>query len=139
MSSKASFVLIFVEHLDLEVNFYRRVLGVRELRTWSDAHLEKAALFDMGALKLVLAQERAGSPIPYRPALAKGRVWLGLHASGDIGSYRQTAGVGKTPQQISEIHEFPWGRGRCFSVIDSEGNAVLLAESELDSTMRPRT
>ncbi|HEU4339473.1 MAG TPA: hypothetical protein VFS19_05350 [Planctomycetota bacterium] len=139
MSSKASFLLIFVDHLDMEVNFYRRVLGVREMKTWSDTHLEKAALFDMGALKLVLAQERVGSPIPYRPAGATGRVWLGLQASGDIGSYHQTAGVGKSKAQISEVHEFPWGRGRCFSVIDSEGNAVMLAESDLDATMRPRT
>ena len=139
MSSKASFLLIFVDNLDKEVNFYRRVLGVRELKTWTDTHLEKAALFDMGALKLVLAQERPGSPMPYRPEGAKGRVWLGLQASGDINAYHQTAGVGKTPQQISGVHEFPWGSGRCFSVIDSEGNAVLLAEAGLDASMRPRT
>ena len=50
MSSKAGFVLILVDHLDAEVNFYRRVLGVREMKTWTDAHLEKAAIFDMGAL-----------------------------------------------------------------------------------------
>ena len=138
MSSKAGFVLILVDNLDMEVNFYRRVLGVRELKTWSDAHLEKAALFDMGTLKLILAQERAGSPIPHRPAAAKGRIWLGLQAAGDIGAYHQTAGVGKSPQQISPVHEFPWGRGRCFSVVDSEGNAVLLAEQDLDTSMRPR-
>jgi catechol 2,3-dioxygenase-like lactoylglutathione lyase family enzyme len=139
MSSKAGFLLIFVDNLDSEVNFYRRVLGVREMKMWSDAHLEKAALFDMGSLKLLLAQERAGSPIPYRPGAARGRVWLGLQASGDLNSYHQTAGVGKTPEQISPLHEFPWGRGRCFSVVDSEGNAVLLAESDLDTSMRPRT
>src|SRR6266850_646899 len=103
MSSKAGFVLILVDNLDMEVNFYRRVLGVRELKTWSDAHLEKAALFDMGTLKLILAQERAGSPIPHRPAAAKGRIWLGLQAAGDIGAYHQTAGVGKSPQQISPV------------------------------------
>ena len=139
MSSRAGFVLILVDHLDAEVNFYRRVLGVRETKTWTDAHLEKAAIFDMGTLKLVLAQERPESPMPYRPKAAKGRVWLGLQAAGDIGAYHQTAGVGKSPEQISQVHEFPWGRGRCFSVVDSEGNAVLLAESDLDTSMRPRT
>src|SRR5688572_3757942 len=108
MSSKAGFVMILVDRLDAEVNFYRRVLGVRELRTWSDTHLEKAALFDMGTLKLIIAQERTASPIPNRPAAAKGRMWLGLQAPGDISSYHQTAGVGKSAQQISPIHDFPW-------------------------------
>jgi catechol 2,3-dioxygenase-like lactoylglutathione lyase family enzyme len=139
MSSRAGFVLILVDHLDAEVNFYRRVLGVRELKTWTDAHLEKAALFDMGGLKLILAQQRAGSPIPNLPAAAKGRVWLGLQAAGDLGAYHQTAGVGKTAQQISPVHEFPWGRGRCFYVVDSEGNPVVVGEQDLDPSMRPRS
>src|SRR5687767_3940858 len=105
MSSKAAFVLILVDHLDAEVNFYRRVLGVRELKTWSDTHLEKAALFDMVSLKLIIAQERTGSPIPHRPAAAKGRAWIGLQAPGDISAYHQTAGVGKSAQQISPVHD----------------------------------
>lgn len=138
MSSRAAFVLILVDHLDAEVNFYRRVLGVRELKTWSDTHLDKAALFDMGTLRLILAQERAGSPIPHRPAAAKGRAWLGLQASGDIGAHHQTAGVGKTPQQISPVHDSPWGRGRCFYVVDSEGNPVIVMEEGLDTALRSR-
>src|SRR5688572_21796839 len=109
MSSKASFILVLVDHLDAEVIFYRRVLGVRELKTWSDSHLEKAAFFDMGTVKLILAQERAGSPIPHRPAAARGRIWMGLQAPGDLHAYHQTAGVGKSPQQISPVHDFPWG------------------------------
>lgn len=138
MSSKASFILILVDRLDAEVNFYRRVLGVRELKTWSDSHLEKAAYFDMGTLKLILAQERAGSPIPHRPGTARGRVWLGLQAAGDIDTVHQTAGVGKTKDQISPVHDFPWGRGRCFYVVDSEGNPAVLTEQNLDSTLHPR-
>ena len=136
MSSKAGFVLILVDHLDAEVNFYRRVLGVRELRVWSDSHLEKAALFDMGSLRLVLAQERAGSPIPHRPAAAKGRVWIGLQTPTDLGAYHQTAGVGKSPQQISPVHDFPWGRGRCFFVVDSEGNPVIVVEESTETAFR---
>jgi len=138
MSSKAVFALVLVDNLDAEVNFYRRVLGVRELRTWSDTHLEKAALFDMGSLKLMVAQERSGSPIPHRPAAAKGRMWLGLQAPGDLLAYHQTAGVGKSPAQISPVHDFPWGRGRCFFVVDSEGNPVIVLEEGLDTTMRSR-
>ena len=138
MSSKAGFVLILVDRLDAEVNFYRRVLGVRELRTWSDSHLEKAALFDMGTLKLIIAQERSGSPIPNRPASAKGRVWLGLQTAGDISASHQMSGVGKSPQQISPVHDFPWGRGRCFNVVDSEGNAVTVYEESSDTAFKPR-
>jgi catechol 2,3-dioxygenase-like lactoylglutathione lyase family enzyme len=138
MSSKAGFVLILVDHLDAEVNFYRRVLGVRELRVWSDAHLEKAALFDMGSLRLILAQERTASPIPHRPAAAKGRVWIGLQAPGDISAYHQTAGVGKSPQQISPVHDFAWGRGRCFFVVDSEGNPVIVVDESSDTAFRTR-
>src|SRR5262245_24369243 len=138
MSSKAGFILILVDHLDAEVNFYRRVLGVRELKTWSDAHLEKGAVFDMGSLKLILAQQRTGSPIPNLPAAAKGRVWLGLQAAGDLGAHHQTVGVGKTPQQISPVHDFPWGRGRCFYSVDSEGNPVVVGDQDLDMSMRSR-
>ena len=138
MSSQASFVLILVDRLDAEVNFYRRVLGVREMRTWSDTHLEKAALFDMGPLKLILAQERPESPIPHRPHSAKGRVWIGLKAAGDIGAVHQTSGVGRAPEQISTVHDFPWGRGRCFYVVDSEGNPIVLTDQSLDTAMRPR-
>jgi catechol 2,3-dioxygenase-like lactoylglutathione lyase family enzyme len=138
MSSKASFVLIFVDHLDAEVNFYRRVLGVRELKTWADSHVEKAALFDMVTLKLVIAQERQGSPVPHKPAAAKGRVWVGLQAPGDITAYHQTAGVGKTPQQISQVHDSPWSRGRCFYAVDSEGNPVIVTEEALDTSIRTR-
>jgi catechol 2,3-dioxygenase-like lactoylglutathione lyase family enzyme len=138
MSSRAGFILILVDRLDAEIIFYRRTLGVRELRTWSDAHLEKAVLFDMGTLKLILAQQRPGSPIPHLPPAAKGRVWLGLQSAGDLGAHHQTAGVGKSPQQISPVHDFPWGRGRCFYVVDSEGNPVIVYDEGLDTAVRPR-
>ena len=138
MSSRAGFVLILVDRLDAEVIFYRRALGVRELRTWSDSHLEKAALFDMGTIKLILAQQRAGSPIPHLPPAVKGRVWMGLQAPGDLVAYHQTAGVGKPPQQISPVHDFPWGRGRCFYVVDSEGNPLIIYDEGIDTSIRPR-
>ena len=128
MSAKAGFLLILVDDLDHEVIFYRRVLGVRELKTRSDAHTEKAALFDAGPIKLILAQERRSSPMPHRPKAAKGRVWLGLQTSNDIGAAHQLTGVGRTPDQISTVHEALWGRGRCFFAVDPEGNPLVVGE-----------
>jgi catechol 2,3-dioxygenase-like lactoylglutathione lyase family enzyme len=138
MSSKVGFVLIVVDQIDAQINFYRRMLGVRELRTWTDAHTEKAAIFDTGTIKLILAQERAEAPMPHKPKAARGRVWLGLQTVADLGSLHQTAGVGRTPDQISPVHDAPWGKGRCFFVVDAEGNPLSIGEQGVDTSLRPR-
>jgi catechol 2,3-dioxygenase-like lactoylglutathione lyase family enzyme len=138
MSAKAGFILILVDNLDVEVNFYRRVLGVRELKTWSDAHTEKAALFDAGPIRVILAQERTSSPMPHRPKAVKGRVWLGLQTSTDLGAAHQQTGVGRSPDQISAVHEALWGRGRCFFAVDPEGNPIVVGEQGVETTSRPR-
>lgn len=138
MSSKVGFVLILVENFDAQVNFYRRVLGVREQRTWSDTHTEKAAMFETGGIKLILAQERAGSPMPLKPKGARGRVWLGLQTAGDLGSIHQASGVGRAADQISPVHDALWGKGRCFFVVDAEGNPLTVGEQGVDTSLRPR-
>jgi len=138
MSSKVGFVLILVDNIDAQINFYRRVLGVRELRTWSDTHTEKAAIFETGSIKLILAQERPGSPMPMKPKGARGRVWLGLQTVGDLGASHQASGVGRTPDQISPVHDAPWGKGRCFFVVDVEGNPLSVGEQGVDTSLRPR-